>query len=515
MRIHRTGIALTLALSFVPACRSASVAHRATNSIHVASESIETRSRQYSNDSAPQAAKSADASVVDSEMDRLPENDKRDPVTTQSPLNTVQQVSADAINVASVPPVSAIPVNRFSIHSAVETALAQNPDLNSLRQAEGVGSATVGVAQTYPFNPFVQVRSTPYQRNTAGGSGSTFHYVLLMQQIQLGHQQQHREEAACAALNGIRWNVLQAELLNVAQTERLYFAAVYQRGLRDLANINAENNRQLLVILKRQLEEGQSTAADVAIVRLDARSTRQQQRIAEANLQTALLDLKRHLGLPPEMPLELDDDVIRWTWRPAESTQLAEMATTRPDVMAARADVDTARANTNLANANRIPDVQIGPFYSRDDFGTVFLGFQGQMDLPVNNTGVPLLRQREAELNQRAVTSQNLATRARLEAIAAADRYERARQLMLENGDAPQAALPVELQRLEEQFKAGEVDILRVLQARNSLLQNQRADLDALNELLQAAVAVTASTGTPLESLTVSGVLQPESATHE
>ena len=515
MRIHRTGIALTLALSFVPACRSASVAHRPANSIRVASDPIETRSRQNSTASAPQTAKSADASVVGSETDRLPPNDVRDTATVQAQLDTVQQVSVKAINDASVAPVSTIPVNRFSIQSAVETALAQNPDLNSLRQAEGVGSATVGVAQTYPFNPFVQVRSTPYQRNTAGGSGPTFHYVLLMQQIQLGHQQQHREDSACAALNSIRWNVLQAELLNVAQTERLYFAAVYQRGLRDLANINAENNRQLLAILKRQLEEGQSTAADVAIVRLDARSTRQQLRIAEANLQTALLDLKRHLGLPPEMTLELDDDVIRWTWRPAESSQLAEMATARPDVMAARADVDTARANTNLANANRIPDVQIGPFYSRDDFGTVFLGFQGQMDLPVNNSGVPLLRQREAELNQRAVTSQNLATRARLEAIAAANRYERARQLMLENGDAPHAALPVELQRLEEQFKAGEVDILRVLQARNSLLQNQRADLDALNELLQAAVAVTASTGTPLESLTVSGVLQPDDAPGE
>jgi cobalt-zinc-cadmium efflux system outer membrane protein len=497
-----------LALFFVPACRQ-------ERSIGVASHSMTIRSSPKSSDAAKDSAESADVEVLESQKDRFSGNEEHNTKTVSSLLAVVQQVSAEAIDDASVPSISTISVSRFSIQSAVETALAQNPDLNSLRQAEGVGSATVGVAQTYPFNPYIQVRTTPYQRMPTGGSGSTFYYVLLMQQIQLGHQQQHREEAACAALNAIRWNVLQAELLNVAQTERLYFSAVYQRGLRDLANINAENNRQLLAILKRQLEEGQSTAADVAIVRLDVRSTRQQLRIAEANLQTAMLDLKRHLGLPSEMPLELDDDVIRWTWRPAESSQLAEMAASRPDVMAARADVDTARANTNLANANRIPDVQIGPFYSKDDVGTVFLGFQGHMELPFNNNGVPMLRQREAELNQRAVAAQNLVTRARLEAIAAANRYERARQLMLENGDAPQAALPVELQRLEEQFKAGEVDILRVLQARNSLLQNQRADLDALNELMQAAVAVTASTGTPLESLTVSGVLQPDEMSHE
>jgi outer membrane protein TolC len=63
--------------------------------------------------------------------------------------------------------------------------------------------------------------------------------------------------------------------------------------------------------------------------------------------------------------------------------------------------------------------------------------------------------------------------------------------------------LPIELQRLEAQFKAQEADILRVIQSRTGLLQNQRADLDALDELLQSAVPVTAATGTPLESLAV------------
>ena len=398
---------------------------------------------------------------------------------------------------------------RLSIRDAIETGLAQNPELRALRQAEGVGTTTLGVAQTYPFNPWVQVQATPYQKAQDGGPGTTTHYVLLMQQIQLAHQQQYREEAACAALNSIRWNILQAELLNVAQTERLYFAAVYQQGLRDLANINARNNRQLLEILQSQFEAGQATAADVAIVRLDVRSTTQQQKIAEANLQTALLDLKRHLGLQMEMQFDLDDDVTRWTWRPTESTQMAELAGGRPDVMAARADADTARANSGLANAARTPDLQIGPIYLRDDFGVTFLGFRAQMDVPVINNGVPLLRQREAELCQRLMTAQQLATRARLEAEAAANRYERARRLLVESANPSQTSFPIELQRLEEQFKAGEVDILRVLQARNSLLQSQRADLDTFNELMLAAVAVTATTGSPLESLMIPSVVQP------
>ena len=420
---------------------------------------------------------------------------------TESPIQPVSaQVEYDSTpgrlsNEAAVAPM------RFSVRQAIETALAQNPDLVAQRQAEGVSSAALGVAQTYPFNPWVQVQATPYQDARVGGPGTTSHYVLLMQQLQLAGQQQHREEAACAALNGVRWTLLQAELLNVAQTQRLYFAALYQQGLRDLARANAENNQQLLTILERQLAAGQATAADAGMVRLDARSTRQQLQLADANLQTALLDLRRHLGLPHQTPITLDGDVSRWNWAAADGDQLAAQAASRPDVMAAHADIDAARANTNLANAARTPDLQIGPYYATNEGGTNFLGFRAQMDLPVINNGMPLVRQREAELSQRAVAWQQLMTRASLEAQAAADRYERARQMLIESRDRSGNELPVELRRLEEQFKAGEVDVLRVMQARNSLIQSQRADLDTLNEVLLSATAVTAAAGVPLESL--------------
>lgn len=498
MKSHQAVFVFALALSFASGCRSASIASRAKNfASGQTPQTVQSERQREKLVARPDSAKSA-----------------------ESDSDQIQQVSADAPVNASRDVTNETPTIEFSVRTAVETGLAQNPDLIALRQNEGVGTAALGVAQTYPFNPFLQVQATPYQNapresTDNQGSGTTYHYVLLMQQIQLGNQQQFREEAASAALNGIRWNVLQAELLNVAQTERLYFAAVYQKGLRDLANLNAQNNKQLLAILESQKEAGQATASDVAIVRLDARSTRQQQRIAEANYQTALLDLKRQLCLPSDTNLAIDDSVIHWKWQPATATQLTTMAANRPDVMAARADSDTARANTCLANGSRIPDLQIGPYYQRTDTGITYLGFRGQVDIPVLNDGTPLLRQRQAEFCQRATVSQQLATRAHLEAEAAADRYERARQLRGDSADTSVDSIPIELQHLEEQFIASEVDILRVMQARNSLLQSQRADLDALNEVMQAAVAVTAASGVPLELLAIPGDTTKEQPAEE
>lgn len=414
---------------------------------------------------------------------------------------------------------------QLSLQGCVSLGLSENPDLIAQRQAEHVSEAALGVAETYPFNPFIQVQATPYQdQRFGGGPGTTYHYVLLMQTIQLAHQQQFREEAGAAVLNSTRWNVHQAELLNVAQTERMYFSVLYQRGLLELAKASHGNNRQLLQVLEKQLEAGQATAADVAMVRVDTRSTAQQVRLTQANYETALRDLKRQIGLQADDSIAVTGDLRAFNWRnpsriplapnvnePArleislpfedEKTLVASRAAARPDVMAAHADVDTARANLCLATASKVPDLQIGPYYQRTLDGTSFLGFRAQMDIPVFNTGRPLELQRSAELNQRLTAFQQILRRAELEALAAWERYKLAAEAVSEASNEPDNSLPDELEQLEKQFVAGEVDVIRVMQARTSIIQNQRVRLDLLNELSQSAANLTAATGMPIEEL--------------
>ena len=329
-------------------------------------------------------------------------------------LNESQSSKISPVSYSAEPVVSHSPTETtcLSLLDAVEVGLAQNPDLETLRRTEGVSVATLGVARTYPFNPFVQVQVTPSQSNPAGDPRVTGHYVLLMQTLQLAHQRRHREDAALAALAGVRWNILQAELLNVAQTQRLFCNALYQRGLRDLANQLAKQNDELLATSQRQFEAGQIAAADVAIVRLDSQATRRQARLADANYHTALLDLRRQLNVPISAPLELTGQLSDWQWLPASGDEFCEpldayetggvaseqapsLAAGRPDVMAARADLAAARAGENLARANRVPDLQIGPYYQRSDSDTTFWGLRAQTDIPIWNNGRPLVRQRQ------------------------------------------------------------------------------------------------------------------------
>ncbi|MDA1231123.1 MAG: TolC family protein [Planctomycetota bacterium] len=417
---------------------------------------------------------------------------------------------------------TAISSNGVSLDHFISLALAQNPDLVTLRQSEEVSRGALGVARTYPFNPSVQVQVTPYQDARVGNLTATNHYVLLMQTIQLAHQQQFREQGAAGALNSTRWNIHQAELQVLAQTERLYFTALYLHGVMDLISAGDRNNRQMLRIVEKQLEAGQATAADAAIVRVDEESTRQQLQLASANYQSAVRDLARHLGVSSEQMPSVDSNLESIRWRLAGSgidlsvaargfdsqgvesdarSMVISKASSRPDVMAARSDIDVARANLCLASASKTPDLQIGPYYQTADNSTIYVGLRGQIDLPIINNGEPLERQRAAEHSQRFVTWRQAQRRAELEAVAAFDRYQTALTAISAKSDNSGTDLTEALDGLEKQFVAGEVDIVRVVQARTSLLQNQRVRLDLLNEVAQSAAALTGATGIPVADI--------------
>ncbi len=409
-------------------------------------------------------------------------------------------------------PVELVPAPRSltttNLVQAIETALERNPNLVALRQTEPVSQAALGVARTYPFNPFAQIQVLPYSReNIGGGTTPVSHYVLLMQTLELAHQSRFRAAAGLADLSRTRWNIHQAELVNIAQTERMFFTAIYQRGVRDLTLSLATLNEDLVAVLERRFHAGTAFASDVSLARLQAHAARQQANLAITTYNTALLDLRTQLGLISNEPFELQGDLARLEWQKAPLTgtpegkpaacEVIELVSGRPDVMAARADVELSRAAAALARANRVPNLQVGPYYARDDFATVFLGLRSQVDIPIVNTGMPLLRQRMAEVRQREIALEQLQTRARLEADAALERYERARQLIDTTQTQFSQSLAEDVRRVEDQFRAGQADLLRVYSARTGLIQAERAMLDTINELGQAAARVTETTGLP------------------
>ena len=159
-------------------------------------------------------------------------------------------------------------------------------------------------------------------------------------------------------------------------------------------------------------------------LRVASRQSRKQADLAEANFQTAVLALRRQLNLSSDEPLELVGRLEGFYWQPLDGTEpkpgqesgsiqvpsslAAAFASERPDVRAAQAGSCMAQSNADLARANRVQNIQVGPFYERDDYGTLFFGLRAQMNLPVFDTGRPLSEQREAEAEHQMITLEQL-----------------------------------------------------------------------------------------------------------
>jgi outer membrane protein TolC len=169
----------------------------------------------------------------------------------------------------------------------------------------------------------------------------------------------------------------------------------------------------------------------------------------------------------------------------------------RPDVLAAQAGVRVSDANLRLARAAVVPDVQAGPIYETADDGTKYLGLRLQMNLPLFDTGLPLARQRRAELNLQHLTYEQLKIRATLEAQAALNQYEYVRDQLGKATPRGADALTSELREITRLFEAGQADVLAVLTTQANLLQERRVYLDLLNQMAQAAAAVIQATGLP------------------
>src|SRR5428012_5157 len=96
------------------------------------------------------------------------------------------------------------------------------------------------------------------------------------------------------------------------------------------------------------------------MVLLDTKTSRQQAALAEVNYKNALLALRRQLNLAPDMPLDLKGDLATFDWHAVAGPELSqllgkesdisatldrnglvnELASRRPDVLAARAAAD-------------------------------------------------------------------------------------------------------------------------------------------------------------------------------
>jgi outer membrane protein, heavy metal efflux system len=434
-------------------------------------------------------------------------------------LPTPAPMMPPAVNVAGLGGQS------ISLQLALYGALTSNPDLVALRQGNPIAPSAeaVEVARRFPttLNPTVWIDYRPitlippntFGSTSPGGGGGTsnhggfYHYgqnyilVSIRQPVELGHQTTHRYHIAKAAYEQQQWNVIQMELTTLVQTYRFFQTAAYRREKYRLAQQLADFNDRLAASLQRQLEtgQGQVTAADAALARVESRGSRQAVKAARQDYLTALADLRNQIGIPESAGAAepLGEFTLPGYIPPVDEQAMVETAlANRPDIRAAQAQIAGTHAAVKLAKGDRIPTPVIGPQSGMDEAGVQYVGLILVSSLPIWNSGKPLVAQREAEHQRAAVAAAQAQQRAVSQVKAAVARWNGATDLVNDSAGLSEE-LAREVAGLERLFELRQTDLMRLMQARQRLIQLDNSRLDAVWAATQAQADLLLALGTP------------------
>ena len=401
------------------------------------------------------------------------------------------------------------PVHGLSLGDAVALALRQEPAIRATRTGIDVA---VGRRQQAALraNPTATVERR-------GEPGGTDNQTMVGLQLPLElFRRGARISAAEREIDVMRFDVADRERLVAGDVRFRYGAALAAiRELAVLEELVGAAGKQLDVVAARA-REGSVPPLERDLLDVEVRRLRADQRLQTGRVDTALLELKRVLGLAPDAPLTLSETLDALITR--ESALAAapipdNVIRARPDVRGAEARIEAADAAIRQSASEGRVDVTVFGTYMRMDAGFMQRGFgpDGHIERVrgVFNyvTGGAMIMVPLFNRNQGAIAAARAARagaearrdaallQARTEAAAAATDEASARDVAAQYRDGIRPAARRNLDVVSETFALGRATVFEVLNEQRRYLEVERAYTEALRLVFEARTRLQLAAG--------------------
>ncbi|PND36814.1 RND transporter [Paucibacter aquatile] len=405
-------------------------------------------------------------------------------------------------------------LNAPELNALMQRALSEAPSLAqarariqraqaSIENAESSERAAVGLSldaarQRFPEHSIYPPPLAGTLRNTATLQASASY------EWDFFGRHQAELNAALGSAQAARADAAAAQLMLSSQLARSYVQLARVLAQRELLARQSAEREQALALVRQRSQAGLDTAQDLRAAELPLPELRRQalqleeqadllrHQLAALSAQpmAALKDLKP--ALPAALPLA------------GEGALGLDLLGRRPDVVAARWRVDAATAQVSSARAQFYPNISLGAFVGFNAIGfnnllksgSLQYGVAPSLRLPLFDSGRlrAQLRGSAAEADA-AVAAYNGAL---LEAVRdASDQLRSLRSLQEQKTEqaAAQAHVQAALELARQRHSAGLGNRLAVLNASQSLLQQQRQALDLQAQTLDAQLQLLRSLG--------------------
>jgi cobalt-zinc-cadmium efflux system outer membrane protein len=373
-------------------------------------------------------------------------------------------------------------------------AVLLNPSLRAARDQRALADAQLLQAGLLP-NPELSFDfETPTGGDTAGtvnafGLGLTWDVTSLLPHRANVQAAQARRAAVEMDVAWQEWQVAQN-----ARTAVLKLVSLeHQIALQEETRRRLEENVELM---RKAVASGTRTDKDLSAAQAEARKAYASLLDLRKQAAQQRLQLNRLLGLPPEPPVRLSQNIeLPASFQPPDAQELlAELEQRRLDLVALRRGYDSQEAAVRAAILNQFPRLSLGPTVGRDVENVDTAGFGIAVDLPIfqHNQGHIAVEQATRQRLFDEYVNRVFETQSEVHML-----LSRIRFLNEEIRAAREAEQ--DLQRLVEDYRtalaAGRVDILTYYAAWNDATSNRMRLIVLQEQLAQAIIDLESTTG--------------------
>jgi outer membrane protein, heavy metal efflux system len=385
----------------------------------------------------------------------------------------------------------------LSVGQAERRALESNPELVATRRLRQVAEGRLRQAGVFRFNPEVRFESEQV------GSGNAFvaYEAELSQEVEWAGQRGLRKRAAEHELAGTDAIVSEAERLTRWLAAGAFYEALGAQNRLELAEDILALNDRLVLTVADLLDAGSISLMEANLARIE--SGRAQTRVLEErrDANTALLALRRALGLPEGQAVRLSSDVPT----PPEPSTLDPEALVRlamaqrPDLGVVASRIDAGESFVSLARRQRIPNLRLSLPYDRlEGPGNGKLGLGVGISIPLWNRNQGTVQEFEADVARSRSQFEAVQIAIRTEVLDVYQRYLSAGEEEAISRTTVLAPARLNQGLLDEAFRSGKIDLSTLLLVRNALLDAELDYWDSWLEMRLEFVRLTAVTAEPL-----------------
>jgi len=256
----------------------------------------------------------------------------------------------------------------MTLNEAVEIALKNNPDVQSVRLEEGAAQGRLDQAGLLlRSNPVIEGSVSRKDTLPEGGEKAKNFEVRLSQEFELAGQRGLRVDAARSGREKALLDIRDRERVLIAAVKDAFARALAAKRRIELAGEAVKLQEEMVASAAVKFQSGDISALEQNLADVELGKARRDKMLAERERRETLLRLQEVLGVKPSVSFSIEGELpSEAPVIPEKDKMLASVIQQRPDVQSAAAEATLAKAAMKLAGREAIPSVIVSGFYNHD-----------------------------------------------------------------------------------------------------------------------------------------------------